>query len=87
MHKALLPLYRQLKETKKAVRAARCIVELRAEEDGDEQIALAWCDLAEALIEDGQRKEARSALDEAKRFVPAGDELERLKELETRLGQ
>jgi tetratricopeptide (TPR) repeat protein len=86
VHVALLPLYRKTKATKKAVRAARCVVDLRSEEDTDEQAALAWLDLAEVLHEDGQADEAKGALGEAKRLVPKED-LERLKEVEGKLGQ
>ena len=86
VHAAALPLYRKVKETKKAVRAARCLVALRAEHDSDEEIADRWLSLAEALLEDGQPKEAGSALAEAEKLAPE-EQAERRTEIRKKLGQ
>jgi tetratricopeptide (TPR) repeat protein len=86
VHAALLPLYRAAGEKEKAVRAARCIVALKTEEDADAAVASMWLDLAEALHEAGRTPEARGVLEEAKRLA-SPDELPRLKEVEDRLGQ
>jgi len=85
VHSALLPLYRSLKQTKKAIVAARCRVALRAEEDADEDVAAMWLDLADALLDAGQAKEARAAFDEAKKLADA-ETLPRIAEVERRLG-
>jgi len=85
LHAALLPLYRKLKETKKAVRAARCRVALRTDEDDDIEVAAMWLDLADVLLDAGQAKEARSAFDEAKKLADSED-LPRIADIERRLG-
>jgi tetratricopeptide (TPR) repeat protein len=86
VHAAALPLYRKAKETKKAVRAARCLVALRGEQDSDEETADRWLSLAEALLEDGQPKEAGSALAEAEKLAPE-EQAERRAEIRKKLGQ
>ena len=84
VHEEMLPLLRSLDQKKKAVRAARCVVALRAEDDSDIVLAERWIDLAEVLFEDGQSEEARAALSEAKKLVDAED-LPRLGEVEKRI--
>jgi len=86
VHEALLPLYRKLGEKKKAVRAARCAVALRAEQDADVDQAERWLTLAEVLIEDGNKVEAAQAVAEALKLVEA-DELPRLPAIREKLGQ
>lgn len=86
LFEALLPLYRVAGDRKKAVRAARCAVALRAEQDSDEELGLRWLVLAEVLLEDGRKDEAKAALAEAEKLfagmVPetAQARLEALKE-------
>jgi tetratricopeptide (TPR) repeat protein len=86
IHAAALPLQRKAKETKKAVRSARCLVALRGEQDADEDVADRWLTLAEVLIEDGQPKEALTALDEAEKLAP-DEQAERRAEIRKKLGQ
>ena len=81
VHEEMLPLLRQLDQKKNAIRAARCVVALRAEDDSDFMLADRWLDLAEVLFEDGQGEEARAALSEAKKLVDAED-LPRIGEIE-----
>ncbi|MEM8884082.1 MAG: tetratricopeptide repeat protein [Planctomycetota bacterium] len=85
VHDALLPLYREQADWKKAARSARCRVALRADEDSDEEVAATWLDLAEVLLEAGQVKEARAAFEEAKKLADA-ESLPRIAEFEKRLG-
>jgi uncharacterized protein HemY len=85
LHEALVPLYRTSKQWKKAVRSARCQVALRTEEDTDEFVAGMWLDLAEVLLDAGQVREARAALDEAKKLTDA-ESLPRIAEVEKRFG-
>jgi tetratricopeptide (TPR) repeat protein len=90
LHEALLPLYRATKARKKAVRAARCAVALRAEQDSDEDLGLRWLVLAEVLLEDGRRDEAKVALAEAEKLfagMPPDTALARLKALKEKTGQ
>jgi lipopolysaccharide biosynthesis regulator YciM len=91
IHQAILPLYRAVGERKKAVRAARCVVALPAEEDTDEAKANMYCDLAEVLLEDGRKEEASAALQTVRKLVEDGhvaaEDLPRLAEIEKRLGQ
>lgn len=86
VHVAALPLYRKAGERKKAVRAARCLVALRAEQDSDEETADRWLSLSEALLEDGQPKEAETALKEAEKLAPE-EHAERRGEIRKKLGQ
>lgn len=86
VHAAALPLYRRTGSTKKAVRAARCLVALRAEQDSDEEMADRWLSLAEVLLEDGQPKEAGTALKEALKLAPE-EHAERRAEIAKKLGQ
>jgi tetratricopeptide (TPR) repeat protein len=84
VHEEMLPLLRKLDQKKKAIRAARCVVALRAEEDSDFMLADRWLDLAEVLFEDGQSEEARAALSEARKLVDA-DVMPRIGELEKKI--
>jgi len=86
VHAALLRLYRDAGARKKAVRAARCVVALQNEKDGEEEVANMYLDLAETLLEDGRAKEAEAALAEAKKRATAED-LPRIAEIEKKLGQ
>ncbi len=86
IHVASLPLYRKVGDKKKAVRAARCLVALRGEQDTDEEMASRWLSLAEVLLEDGQPKEAATALQEAERLAP-DEQADRRNELKKKLGQ
>ncbi|MHC4954615.1 MAG: tetratricopeptide repeat protein [Planctomycetota bacterium] len=85
VHDALLPLYRERKDAKKAIRSGRCRVALRTEEDADEDVAGMWLDLADVYLDAGQVKEARAAFDEAKKLADA-ETLPRIAEVERRLG-
>jgi len=85
LHDELVPLYRKAGQFKKAIRSARCRVALRAEEDSDEDVAGMWLDLADVLLDAGQVREARAALDEAKKLVDA-ETLPRIAEVEKRIG-
>ncbi|MHC4938633.1 MAG: tetratricopeptide repeat protein [Planctomycetota bacterium] len=85
LHDALVPLYRETKQLKKAVRSARCRVALRTEEDADEDVARMWLDLADVLLDAGQVREARAALDEAKKLTDV-EALPRIAEVEKRIG-
>ena len=85
VHDLLVPLYREAKQLKKAVRSARCRVALRTEEDADEDVARMWLDLADVLLDAGQVREARAALDEAKKLTDA-EALPRIAEVEKRIG-
>jgi len=85
VHATLVPLYRSTKQTKKAIRSARCRVALRTDEDADQDVAAMWLDLADVLLDAGQVKEARAALDEAKNLTDA-EALPRIAEVERRLG-
>jgi len=85
-HQEALPLYRKTGDTKKAVRSARCLVALRGENDSDEEVAERWLTLAEVLLEDGQRGEAATALQEAAKLAP-DENADRRAELEKKLGQ
>lgn len=86
VHAALLPLCREAKDHEGAIRAARCIVALKTEEDGDEAVASMWLDLAEVLHEAGRATDAKGALEEARKLADP-DALPRLKEIEDRLGR
>jgi len=85
VHDLLVPLYRKSGAFKKAVRSARCRVALRTDEDTDEHVAGMWLDLADVLLDAGQAKEARAALDEAKKLADA-ETLPRIAEVEKRFG-
>jgi len=85
VHDAALPLYKHAKQTKKAIRAARCRVALRDDEDADEDVAGRWLDLADVLLDAGQVAEARSALEEAKKLADV-ETLPRIAEIEKRFG-
>jgi tetratricopeptide (TPR) repeat protein len=86
VHELALPLYREAGERKKAVRAARCLVALRAEDDTEEEQAARWLTLADVLLEDGQKEEAGAAVREAQRLAPE-EHAERREELKKKLGQ
>jgi cytochrome c-type biogenesis protein CcmH/NrfG len=86
IHAASLPLYKKVGDRKKAVRAARCLVALRGEQTSDEEMADRWLSLAEVLLEDGQPKEAATALAEAERLAPE-EQADRRNELKKKLGQ
>jgi tetratricopeptide (TPR) repeat protein len=86
VHEAAVPICRKLGEAKKAVRSARCLVELRGEKDSDEEVADRWLTLAETLLEDGQAKEAEAAVREAERLAP-DEQADRRAELKKKLGQ
>jgi len=86
VHQLAIPVYRRTGDAKKAVRSARCLVALRAEQDSDEEVAERWLTLAEVLLEDGQRQEAGAALQEAEKLAPDENE-ERRGELKKKLGQ
>ena len=85
VHDALLPLYVASKQSEKAIRAARCRVALRDEEDADEDVAGRWLDLADVLLDAGQAAEARTAFDEAKKLADV-ETLPRIAEVEKRFG-
>jgi len=99
LHDSLLPLYRATKQSEKAIRAARCRVALRAEDDTDEDRADMWLDLAEVLLDAGQdspdggldspkedlAEEAKAAYDEAKKLADA-ETLPRIAEVGQRFG-
>jgi len=83
---ALLPLYREAKDWKNAIRSARCRVALRSEEDEDEVAAMRYVDLGEVLLQAGNAKEAAVALAEAHKLASA-EEVPAIAELEKKLGQ
>ena len=89
-HEALIPLYRAAGERKKAIRSARCLVALKAEQDSDEEVGLRWVLLAEVLLEDGRKDDAKAAVAEAEKLFAADvpeSTLPRLKALKEKTGQ
>ncbi|MHC4578344.1 MAG: tetratricopeptide repeat protein [Planctomycetota bacterium] len=68
VHEGLVPLYRAARARKKAIRSARCVVALRDDQDSDEEVGKRWLDLAEVLVEDDQKAEAKAALVEAEKL-------------------
>lgn len=77
IHRMLVPLYRAAGSAEKARIAARSAVALLGEKVPAEAQADAWLDLADLLLEDGRRDEARAAYEEAKKRA---EEAPRVKE-------
>ncbi len=87
IQRAITPLYRSTGQKKKAIRSARCAVELLDQDQDPEQlVANTWLELAEALLDDGQKEKAKAAIAEAKRAMD-GEDFPRIKQVEERLGK